>query len=211
MPIPRSNSDTLVARVGDKIDLPITTASVPSIGQVKQWLQEGALRLAKLLPDIHLAGLFATATYPYNSSGIYPLDVEPLRINAIMVGASKAQIVPVGHLRNMKGLIAEFEAWYQGMAAITGSGGVEQVEIWPKKLNQALTIDYIASPAPESEWPDSPFSPPLAWEDALVEYAVAVSRIQDEEAGLAQLSMQEWERKVAEMAKTGVFGVSVEA
>ena len=71
------NIDTLIGRVGAKLDLTITTTSTPNREQTVQWINDGALLLARLLPPHRLGGLQADVNF-YDVRETADIDVQSI-------------------------------------------------------------------------------------------------------------------------------------
>lgn len=207
--IARADADALVSQVGYKLGFTLTTSTVPTVAQVKSWLQDGFLRLMNVLPLPMLAS-FIEVQAVTGPVAEFDLTSNMLRIVSITRGGIPARIVGPIEFAMAKALTYNDPLAKQSIATISSEDGVEKVEVWPSAAGGDWVVSFIAAPSAVADWPNAPYSPLLMWQDALVSYATYEARMQDEEPGLAADDKAEWESKLAELIKNAVYSVSVE-
>lgn len=216
MTLGRRNLDELIRAVGSKLDIQISSNTVPSKDDVTEWLQDGFLRMLMYLPGPMLTEVSVVQGFENVDVGADALFEWDLGTDVVRIlGATTenytdtdvfapAIVVPYSEYRAIKALVDGSASVVQSYISVTPGGA--KVVSWPK-LRRNIELEYVPRPASAYDWPTAAGSPPLEWEPAVIDYAVAQGRMQDEEPALGQASMADWEKRMAEMARTGVYAV----
>jgi hypothetical protein len=215
MAVTRKDAEGWVSAVGNKLDLEITANTVPSTSQVQQWLDDGLLRMLKALPLTMVQHFvssedLAQTAIPNDIAYEWELSGEYLKFTGVHSTESNVPVLFVSPLEfaMVKAMVPGYSNHAQAWATVEAVDGSEKLCVWPK-LRHPYKVLGIGMPAQASTWgPSVDMSPPIEWEEPLIEYAVAQARLQDEEPSMGQLSMQAWGAAIKEMAETGTFGMT---
>lgn len=200
----RLTPDELVARVGAKLDSVPTDSTVPSINQIKGWLDEGAIEIARLAPESMLGSLIATHTNTITDS--YEPEDYVMRILSVSKFGAVCKVVPnIVTFRLLVGSAGLAFDQKSPLACVSGTAGRIAVKFYPETSGQII-VDYVRKPNSYLDTYDSgsEYYLPQEFEQFLISYAVIQGRIQDEEPGLAQQQAQIWYQDLDAAFKRGV-------
>lgn len=215
----RSTVNQIVRRVGDKLDIDPATG-LPNEAQIKQWLQDGCLRMAELMPADMLGSMLST-TGITRSGSVY----DSFGVGNIAGGEkwAWAQVLrPLGYtlydeavdpsnttVRGNSCLYMPYDEFLAATArgpALWGSNfpavtmvpigvALPALVVYPyPAIAKKLWLTYVHMPAPIAEWDTSPlWVPPATWEESLVDYAVIQAKTQDEESEQVQALVKDWQ------------------
>ncbi len=218
--LPRSTVSQLVGRVGDKLDIDPATG-LPNELQIKQWLQDGCLRMAEILPAEMLGSMLSTigleklapisphvfsiGNQPAGEKWVWAQVLKPIAFTLLDEALDPATT-------SVKGTSCVFMPYDEYMVATTKGpslwasnfpavtlcpAGDAAPALWvyptPSPAKK-LWLQFVHMPAPIAEWDSSPvWVPPASWEEGLIDYAVIQAKTQDEELQQVQLLTQHWQ------------------
>lgn len=201
--------DNLIARVGAKLDLTITSTSTPDRGQTVQWLNDGALLLARLLPPHRLGGLqFDLGFTDIGASANIDTD-DILRVVSVRKYGVECTVMTKRDLSLAETRTPMLYTTRTPACAVTGEGGAVHLDFFPTFTGD-VEIKAIKRPTAYEDspsWVPDQWSIPVELETAMIDYAVIQGKVQDEEPEQAQMLMQHWAQATGLEIRTDAIGV----
>jgi hypothetical protein len=204
-----STIDELIERVGAKLDLEITSTSIPSREQTVRWLNDGALLLARLLPPSRLGGLHFELSFDDVGE---TLDIDGdhlMRVVRVKKFGIECTIREQRDLSMIRTRMPLVHTTRTPACAVSGQDGAVQLEFFPYS-NGTVLVKGIKRPTAYEDsgsWEPDEWSMPAELELPIVDYAVVQGKVQDEEPEQAAMLMKQWTQFVGIEIKVDAVGV----
>lgn len=186
----------IIARVGAKLDINITSSSTPNTNQVVRWLNDAALLLVRMLPEDRL-GAYKETVLDQHVGQTLTITEQFLRI----VTVKKYDVVCTRLLQRDMDLMATrsplLHTTRNPAFCVSGNSGNVALNFWPVS-DGPVSVTAIRKPTAYTNpiaapfWAPDQYSLPPELELLAVDYAVVQGKIQDEEPQQAQLLYQMW-------------------
>lgn len=201
--------DELIERVGAKLDLTITSSSIPSREQTVVWLNDGALLLARLLPARRLGGLQQEIPYEDVTDKIDIDGNDLLRIVSVKKYGIECRVMDQRELSLVKTRLPLTHTTRTPACAVSGDEGSVTLEFFPES-NGNVEVKGLKRPTAYEDsdsWEPDEWSMPVELELPIIDYAVIQGKIQDEEPEQAALLMKNWAQLLGIESKVDALGV----
>lgn len=197
----------LLAKVGSKLDISITTMSTPSSAQVVSWLNDAALLMTRLMPEDRL-GIFRTQVSNENVGSSIAIVSQLARV----ITVKKYGVVCTRLSQRDMDLIATrsplLHTTRNPACCVSGDAGNVTINFWPVSAGP-VSIVAVRKPTAYTVngWSPDTYSLPPELELLAVDYAVVQGKIQDEEPQQAQVLYQMWVQQAGIEAQVEGLGV----
>lgn len=171
---------SLVSKVASLMDVSVDTTSTPSQDQVTEWLKEGFRKLVNMLPDEQLT-LESTTASGTTSSAVPTTGA--LKIVSVFVAGVPATKVSYEQLQEISSLQP---SRFSGLKHCYAVASNNSISCFPQD-GLTVQVRYIADPT-------TSISDGIA--GLVVDYAVVMAKIQDEETEQANMLWQKWMQDV---------------
>lgn len=201
--------DELIERVGAKLDLAVTDNSTPNRGQVVQWLNDGALLLARLLPFERLMGLqFKISISDVGESASIDRD-DIIRLTSIRKYGVECTRMTLRELMESSTRLPLLFTSRTPAVAVSGLEGLVRLEFFPTYPGdvECLALRRPTAYQDSGSWAPDEWSLPVELELGVVDYAVVQGKVQDEEPEQAKMLLEAWYQAMGIEIKTDAIGV----
>lgn len=213
--------DTLLTRVGGKLDIVVTETSTPNASQVCDWLNEAAILLTRLLPVERLGSLRSPVFSESDVGETLSLSsTDMIRVIGIKKYGTECVVREQREMDFISTRSPLINTVRNPSASISGDSGDVQLQFWPtspgpvavKGINKPTVYDNTWTTLdgdgdPIYDWTPDTYTLPLELETAAVDYAVLMGRVQDEETQQVQQLVQMWGQSVGIEVKIPGLGV----
>jgi len=193
--ISKSTSDEMVAKVGDIMDVEIDNNSTPSKTQVFRWLNEGQMRISRLMPVEHLGSITRSVTGSQVESDwlVATAGKSIIRIATIKKFGNTCTFLKPEEFEKQTTVIPYLYSYHDPCYTHTGLSGKSYVRFHPDAPGSVeARVVLVPTEYSESDQDGDDYRVPVSLEDFVVSFAVMRARQQDEEGFQADQMKQEW-------------------